>query len=72
MGHSTRSGGASPSTMPKSDGGGETPLTDERLAAEIELLDEVIAGAAAHEGRLSEEEVDEVLGARGDGWNECR
>jgi hypothetical protein len=56
--------------MPKSEGGGETDvtdvrLTDVRLAAEIELLGEVIAVAAEHEGPLSAEEVDAVLGATG-------
>ena len=54
--------------MPNSEGGGETDvtdvrLTDVRLAAEIELLGEVIAVVAEHEGPLSAEEVDEVLGA---------
>ncbi len=54
--------------MPKSEGGGETRvadvrLTDVRLAAEIELLGEVIAVVAEHDGPLSAEEVDEVLGA---------
>jgi hypothetical protein len=45
------------------DGGDETPLTDVRLAAEIELLGEMIAVAASHEGRLSEREIDDVLKA---------
>ncbi|MEP6650994.1 MAG: hypothetical protein ABJA74_13975 [Lapillicoccus sp.] len=58
--------------MPKSDGGGDTRLTDERLAAEIELLGEVIAVVAGHEGRLSEEEVDEVLGPGGVGGGPSR
>lgn len=54
--------------MPKSEGAGETQvadvrLTDVRLAAEIELLGEVIAVVAEHDGPLSAEEVDEVLGA---------
>ena len=54
--------------MPKSEGGGKNDvtdvrLTDVRLAAEIELLGEVIAVVAEHEGPLSEEEVDAVLGA---------
>ena len=54
--------------MPKSEGGGKNEvtdvrLTDVRLAAEIELLGEVIAVVAEHEGPLSEEEVDAVLGA---------
>jgi hypothetical protein len=54
--------------MPKSEGAGQTQvtdarLTDVRLAAEIELLGEVIAVVAAHDGPLSAEEVDEVLGA---------
>ena len=54
--------------MPNSEGGGETDvtdvrLTDVRLAAEIELLGEVIAVVAEHDGPLSAEEVDEVLGA---------
>ena len=54
--------------MPNSEGGGETDvtdvrLTDVRLAAEIELLGQVIAVVAEHEGPLSAEEVDAVLGA---------
>ena len=54
--------------MPKSEGGENTEvtdvrLTDVRLAAEIELLGEVIAVVAEHDGPLSAEEVDEVLGA---------
>jgi len=54
--------------MPKSEGAGQTQvtdarLTDVRLAAEIELLGEVIAVVAEHDGPLSAEEVDEVLGA---------
>jgi hypothetical protein len=54
--------------MPKSEGAGETQvtdvrLTDVRLAAEIELLGEVIAVVAEHDGPLSAAEVDEVLGA---------
>ena len=38
-------------------------LTDVRLAAEIELLGEVITVVADHDGPLSPDEVDEVLGA---------
>ena len=54
--------------MPKSEGGGETEvtdvrLTDVRLAAEIELLGEVIVVDAEHDGPHSAEEVDDVLGA---------
>ncbi len=49
--------------MPMLHGGGEAPLTDERLAAEIELLGDVIAAAGSHEGQLSAAEVDEALGA---------
>jgi hypothetical protein len=52
--------------MPMPEGGGETRLTDEPLAAEIELLGEVIAAAGTHAGQLSTAEIDEVLGA-GDG-----
>ena len=48
--------------MPMSDRGGERRLTDERLAAEIELLGEVIAVAATHPGSLTPDQVDEVLG----------
>ena len=51
--------------MPTSEGAGagETALTDVRLAAEIELLGEVIAVVSDHDGPLSASEVDEVLGA---------
>jgi hypothetical protein len=51
--------------MSMSDRGDETRLTDEPLAAEIELLGDVIAVAAAHSGPLSPEQVDEVLGVPG-------
>jgi hypothetical protein len=50
--------------MSMSDRGGETRLTDERLASEIELLGEVIAVAATHLGPFTPDEVDEVLGVR--------
>ena len=50
--------------MSMSDRGGETRLTDERLASEIELLGEVIAVAATHPGPFTPDEVDEVLGVR--------
>lgn len=50
--------------MPMSDRGGERRLTDERLAAEIELLGEVIAVAASHARPLSPDQVDDVLGVR--------
>jgi len=68
MSHSPEPPVGSRSTMPNSEGGGETDvtdvrLTDVRLAAEIELLGEVIAVVAEHDGPLSAEEVDEVLGA---------
>jgi hypothetical protein len=48
--------------MSMSHGGGETQLTDERLAAEIELLGEVITVVSTHSGPLSPDEVDDVLG----------
>jgi hypothetical protein len=48
--------------MSMSRGGGETQLTDERLAAEIELLGEVITVVSTHSGPLSPDEVDNVLG----------
>jgi hypothetical protein len=49
--------------MAMSEGDGETRLTDERLAAEIALLGDVIAAASSHDGRFSAAEIDEVLGA---------
>jgi len=48
--------------MSMSRGGGETQLTDERLAAEIALLGEVITVVSTHAGPLSPDEVDDVLG----------
>jgi hypothetical protein len=48
--------------MSMSRGGGETQLTDERLAAEIALLGEVITVVSTHSGPLSPDEVDDVLG----------
>jgi hypothetical protein len=68
MSHSPEPPVGSRSTMPKSEGGENTEvtdvrLTDVRLAAEIELLGQVIAVVAEHEGPLSAEEVDAVLGA---------
>jgi hypothetical protein len=45
---------------------GETRLTDEPLAAEIELLGEVIAVAATHPGSLTPDQVDDVLGVHED------
>jgi hypothetical protein len=48
--------------MSMSHGGGETQLTDQPLAAEIELLGEVITVVATHSGPLSPDEVDDVLG----------
>jgi hypothetical protein len=51
--------------MPTSEGAaaGDTALTDVRLAAEIELLGQVIAVVSDHDGPLSADEVDRVLGA---------
>jgi hypothetical protein len=48
--------------MSMSHGGGETRLTDEPLAAEIQLLGDVISVVSTHSGPLSPDEVDEVLG----------
>jgi hypothetical protein len=48
--------------MSMSHGGGETQLTDEPLAAEIQLLGDVITVVSTHSGPLSPDEVDEVLG----------
>ena len=45
---------------------GEIRLTDEPLAAEIELLGEVIAVAATHPGSLTPDQVDDVLGVHED------
>jgi len=44
------------------DRGDDSRLTDERLAAEIELLGRVIAMAADHDDTLTEAELDEALG----------
>jgi hypothetical protein len=44
------------------DRGDDSPLTDERLAAEIELLGRVIAKATDHDDRLTEAELDDALG----------
>jgi hypothetical protein len=67
MSHSAARPDARPSTMPTSEGAGagagETALTDVRLAAEIELLGEVIAVVGDHDGPLTADEVDQVLGA---------
>ena len=68
MSHSPEPPVGSRSTMPKSEGGENSEvtdvrLTDVRLAAEIALLGQVIAVVAEHEGPLSAEEVDAVLGA---------
>jgi hypothetical protein len=48
--------------MSMSRGGGETQMTDESLAAEIELLGEVITVVSTYSGPLSPDEVDDVLG----------
>lgn len=48
--------------MSMSHGGGDTQLTDEPLAAEIQLLGDVITVVSTHSGPLSPDEVDEVLG----------
>lgn len=65
MSHSAGRRDARPSTMPTSEGAGagDTALTDVRLAAEIELLGQVIAVVSDHDGPLSADEVDRVLGA---------
>lgn len=52
--------------MPTDRGDG-SPLTDERLAAEIELLGRVIAMAADHDDQLTEAELDDALGPPDDG-----
>ena len=44
------------------DRGEDSRLTDQRLAAEIELLGRVIAIAAEHDDRLTEAELDDALG----------
>ena len=65
MSHSAGRRDARPSTMPTSEGAGagDTALTDVRLAAEIELLGQVIVVVSNHDGPLSADEVDRVLGA---------
>jgi hypothetical protein len=50
--------------MSTSDRGHDDPrLTDQRLAAEIELLGALITAAATHDGPLSVEEIDAALWA---------
>jgi hypothetical protein len=39
-------------------------LVDQELAMEIRLLGEVIAAAGQHDGHLTVEEIDEVIGMR--------
>jgi hypothetical protein len=48
----------------------DSRLTDERLAAEIELLGRVIAVAAEHEERLTDSELDQALGPPNDEHDE--
>ena len=41
---------------------GDPSLNDEQLEDEIRLVGDLVLAAAQHEGRLSQDEVDEILG----------
>jgi hypothetical protein len=48
---------------------GDPSLNDEQLEDEIRLVGDLVLAASQHQGRLSQDEVDEILGlqpARGD------
>jgi hypothetical protein len=43
---------------------GDPSLNDEQLEDEIRLVGDLVLAASQHQGRLSQDEVDEILGLR--------